>query len=280
MACIRGSAFRRGNGVRRELLLDALSYYRTALKLSSGMAMRSDFYRIMNRPERFLYRSDISSELLNRQSLLKAVSGKPARLKSMEKLLQDLTVLSALSPSFSFRYLRSSVHYEDFLLKQHKKETESVPRELDLLQEKLLGCKSCLEAAELLEKLLASEEADSDSVHSVEIREGTKQTADREKELQQDLPPVRVITMHASKGLEFDSVYLPDLNEGILPGRRCEEDAEAVEEERRLFYVAMTRARNRLELLYVSGTENAERMPSRFLAPLGIHNDLSERRAV
>ena len=77
------------------------------------------------------------------------------------------------------------------------------------------------------------------------------------------------MTMHASKGLEFDTVFLPDLNEGILPGRRAVTDAD-IEEERRLFYVAMTRAKKRLVLLYLTGTKENPRVPSRFLAPLGI----------
>ena len=80
---------------------------------------------------------------------------------------------------------------------------------------------------------------------------------------------VLVLTMHASKGLEFDTVYLPDLNEGIFPGRRAV-SMEAIEEERRLFYVAITRARDRLHLMYLRGNSNNPRRPSRFLEPLGV----------
>ena len=85
---------------------------------------------------------------------------------------------------------------------------------------------------------------------------------------------VRIMTMHACKGLEFDRVYLPALNEGIIPGRRCREP-EDFEEERRLLYVAMTRARDHLELLYVTGTADNPRPPSRFLSVYGIRNSVS-----
>ena len=85
---------------------------------------------------------------------------------------------------------------------------------------------------------------------------------------------VRIMTMHACKGLEFDRVYLPALNEGIMPGRRCREP-EDFEEERRLLYVAMTRARDHLELLYVTGTAENPRPPSRFLSVYGIRNFVS-----
>ena len=79
------------------------------------------------------------------------------------------------------------------------------------------------------------------------------------------------MTMHGCKGLEFDRVYLPSLNEGIIPGRRCRTEAD-IEEERRLLYVAMTRAKSRLELLYLAGTGENPRPPSRFLSVYGIRS--------
>jgi DNA helicase-2/ATP-dependent DNA helicase PcrA len=85
---------------------------------------------------------------------------------------------------------------------------------------------------------------------------------------------VRVMTMHACKGLEFDRVYLPALNEGIIPGRRCTQPQD-FEEERRLLYVAMTRARDHLELLYVTGTKENPRPPSRFLSVYGVRGFVS-----
>ena len=85
---------------------------------------------------------------------------------------------------------------------------------------------------------------------------------------------VRVMTMHACKGLEFDRVYLPALNEGIIPGRRCTQPQD-FEEERRLLYVSMTRARDHLELLYVTGTRENPRPPSRFLSVYGVRGFVS-----
>ena len=90
-----------------------------------------------------------------------------------------------------------------------------------------------------------------------------------EKDSSEENGGILVLTMHASKGLEFDTVYLPDLNEGIFPGRRAV-SAEAIEEERRLFYVAITRARDRLHLMYLRGNRNNPRRPSRFLESLGV----------
>ena len=75
-----------------------------------------------------------------------------------------------------------------------------------------------------------------------------------------------MVTMHASKGLEWDVVILPDVNEGVIPHKKAVTDAE-LEEERRMFYVAMTRAKNTLCLVYHDGKTGKD-APSRFLKPL------------
>ena len=75
---------------------------------------------------------------------------------------------------------------------------------------------------------------------------------------------VAIMTMHASKGLEFDVVFLPDLNEAVVPYQRSVEDGN-LEEERRLLYVAMTRAREHLYLSYTAERFHKEMEPSRFI---------------
>jgi len=75
---------------------------------------------------------------------------------------------------------------------------------------------------------------------------------------------LNIITMHGAKGLEYKTVFLPHLNEGVLPGARSL-TADQIEEERRLFYVGMTRAK---ETLYLTYTESLKLSPSRFLLPI------------
>ncbi len=72
---------------------------------------------------------------------------------------------------------------------------------------------------------------------------------------------VRIMTIHASKGLEFEVVFLPRLEEGILPHEKSKESTEELEEELRLFYVAITRAK---DILFMSYTKTSK--PSRFLS--------------
>src|SRR6202042_1638284 len=59
-------------------------------------------------------------------------------------------------------------------------------------------------------------------------------------------PGVTLITLHSTKGLEFDHVFLTGMEEGICPHGRSLNDPKGIEEERRLVYVGMTRARKSL----------------------------------
>ncbi|MDR1625561.1 MAG: UvrD-helicase domain-containing protein [Spirochaetia bacterium] len=94
--------------------------------------------------------------------------------------------------------------------------------------------------------------------------------AGRENEEDSGRGKVNLMTIHAAKGLEFDSVFLPAVEDGIVPhARALEESEENIEEERRLFYVAITRARKKLFITAckkrkVLGSER-DMVPSPFL---------------
>ena len=88
-------------------------------------------------------------------------------------------------------------------------------------------------------------------------------------------PGVTLITLHSTKGLEFDHVFLTGMEEGVCPHSRSLNEDKGIEEERRLVYVGMTRARKSLTLtraVYrrVFGNEQQTRagLPSRFLAEI------------
>src|SRR6185369_13977166 len=91
-------------------------------------------------------------------------------------------------------------------------------------------------------------------------------------ELKEEQPAVRLMTVHASKGLEFEAVFVSGLEEGLFPHEKMNQDRmtpEEAEEERRLFYVAVTRAKKMLFLSYaqlrtIFGRQQVN-MPSQFI---------------
>ena len=102
--------------------------------------------------------------------------------------------------------------------------------------------------------------------------EHVKEDRIRQRELQSDIKKVQtegvqLLTMHASKGLEFDTVYLLDVNKGKVP-KGSKFTKEELEEERRLFYVAMTRAKKQLNIYYIRGMKDHTLQPSVFIEPL------------
>ena len=76
---------------------------------------------------------------------------------------------------------------------------------------------------------------------------------------------IQLMTMHNSKGLEFNTVFIPSFNEGILPLNRANEEQAIMEEERRIGYVAITRAKRNLYVSFVSKMFGKRTEPSRFL---------------
>ena len=94
---------------------------------------------------------------------------------------------------------------------------------------------------------------------------------------------VVLMTIHSAKGLEFPVVFIPGMEEGIFPGAQCMFSEEELEEERRLAYVGITRAKEKLYLINAQqrmlyGTTNRN-MPSRFLReiPVDVTDDVTVR---
>jgi DNA helicase II / ATP-dependent DNA helicase PcrA len=90
--------------------------------------------------------------------------------------------------------------------------------------------------------------------------------------IKEERDAITCITLHQAKGLEYPVVFLVGLEEGLLPHSRSVDDRDALDEERRLFYVGATRAKERLYLLYAFRRATYGRtgvsQPSRFLADI------------
>ncbi len=227
-----------------EILELLKAYYQLADELSKGQVQRKTLFQILNIPERFLLRSKFIKSSYTKEELLSVYPQGCGEREQLTLLCKDLQALARLTPehscSYLFKRLQQESRYCDELLKMAK------------------DAATVTAFRKTLEHLTPSELLAGENHNQAENRVNTP----KEK-------GVLLITMHSSKGLEFDTVFIPDLNEGIFPGRRAR-SKEQIEEERRLFYVAVTRARDRLRILYVKGTEENPRRPSRFLEPLGV----------
>lgn len=223
-----------------DLLSLIRSYYVVSEELSRGTILRRDLFAVMNHPERFLLRSRFQKDRYSKDELLSLCQRGSGEQKALGRLCRDLRTMERLSPVHSLRYLSQVIGTG---------EDRKIWERLFALSASYTG---------IPELRLMLERLSPEALWNTEAEDGSEEN-----------DGILVLTMHASKGLEFDTVYLPDLNEGIFPGRRAV-SAEAIEEERRLFYVAITRARDRLHLMYLRGNRNNPRRPSRFLESLGV----------
>lgn len=210
---------------------DLLSY----IKIAMGRSDRSLFLQIINRPKRYISRECFDSIEVNLECVKDYYEDKNWVLERIEQMEYDLSLLSRMNPFAAVNYIRKGIGYEDYL-KEYADFRRIKPEELfdvlDELQESARGFKTYEEWFS----------------HMENYKEELKRQAFENKEQKKD--SVTIATMHSSKGLEFQAVFIIDANEGITPHKKAVLSTD-LEEERRLFYVAMTRAK---ELLYIFST--------------------------
>jgi DNA helicase-2/ATP-dependent DNA helicase PcrA len=223
------------------------------LHLAAGDRSRRTFLEVMNRPNRYISRDALTDSQIRFESLLEFYKEKDwmcERIRTMETHLQ---ILSGLSPYAAINFIRKGMGYEEYL-REYASYRKIKPEELlevtDRIQESARGIKTLKEWERYMEDY-------------------TEKLTEQAKKQESRREGVVVSTLHASKGLEYDKVYILNVNEGSIPYRKAVL-AEAIEEERRLFYVGMTRARKELTLCYVKRQFEKEREPSRFLEETGL----------
>ena len=231
-----------GNPFDHFVIRDLMTY----LELAGGCRERNKFLRIMNRPVRYLRRESLQEEMVTKEQWISYYRAVPDMVKELERLFNALTRLSHMTPYLALRYIRNVIGYDRYLKEKYVGEEQT-------------GYLQIAEDFQELARGFSNVRTFSDYISQF------KKTAKQKKE--EPLPcGVRVMTIHASKGLEFDTVYLPMCEEGHIPSKRAT-DEQMLEEERRLFYVAMTRARKNLVITAVRSKSGKER-PSSFLEPL------------
>ena len=208
---------------------DLLSYLQFAKDISrfSGQGgKRGDFLRIMNRPCRFFHREAARNHYVTEENLLEYYQDLPYMQQRLRDFLAGLKHAAAFRPYLATDYIRKRLEYDSYLY--GKKEGQRTWMEIaDYIQETQQGFLS-------FDEWKASMDASSTQMKAADTKKERK--------------GISFITMHSAKGLEYDHVFLPDINEKIVPHKKAI-SPEQIEEERRLLYVAMTRAKKRLEIL-------------------------------
>ena len=264
---------------------DLLAYLQFAMEGRK----RKDFLRIMNRPCRYLSRQMLPDAEISFSALRRAYAQKPYMQEILHRLEADISRLAKMDLYAAVHYIRRGMGY-DAWLKENAGQTPSagesrqgqerapagarahaagkLERDLeaaDFFQEQAREFQSLTELEEAMtayEDQMDQNMADAADTAAHTAASGTTGAAFT------TLPITELVTMHGSKGLEYDTVFLPCCMEGVVPHKKSKDQA-ALEEERRIFYVGMTRAKKELYLSYTKGTKETQGFASRFLAECG-----------
>lgn len=228
---------------------DICAYIRIAI----GVGHRSDYLRVINRPKRLIGRTFFTDEYVDRKRCLEHMLSLHNKdvYRCFKEFCDDCDYVRHSAPYMGLLYIRKKMGYDKYLEEYaltHGGNVKELYGIIGQLQESLRSVGS-------YEKWL-------DMVHiqtGMEKNGLVKESTDDER--------VIIATVHSAKGLEFDNVYIWDVSEGIMPYSKATSEQE-LEEERRLFYVAMTRAKNRLVICYGKERYSKYVQPSRYVREL------------
>ena len=224
------------------------------MRLARGDNPRRNFLEIMNRPNRYLSRDALAiSNELSFDQLKEYYKDKDWMCDRITTLETHLRILKGLPPYAAINFIRKGMGYEEYL-QEYAQYRKIKPEELLEILDRLS------ESAKAMESLQKWEEY---------IQDYTERLNEQAKRQEKEQEGVLISTLHGSKGLEYDHVYILNVNEGSIPYKKAVLET-ALEEERRLFYVGMTRAKKTLKLCYVKRQYEKKREPSRFLKEVGL----------
>lgn len=248
-----------GNVYEHWVAKDLLAYLLLAENEESDSALR----RILNKPKRYIGKDLLAEAETMPYTLLRSFFVCPSlkgwQEENLENLRIDLNQIRKRTPYDAVKYIRKVIGYDEYLeeFAAYRRTSAQVLQEIaDEIMETAKDCADVRSFREQLERL------------SLQMKEQSRKKGQKRN-------GVALMTMHGAKGLEFRAVFLPSLVEGIVPH---EKGMDTVAEERRLFYVAMTRASEKLCLSAILQRYEKERKPSRFLAEMGLDAEMAFRK--
>lgn len=239
------------------LMQDIAAY----MRLSQGMYDKENAVRIINKPSRYIKRALITQPF-NFEHLRKCYDGDEGLIKIINDMQFDIKMLSHMSPYAAVNYILKGIGYEDYINEEiirkrlNKEEVYAKLTEIKTLSRKYMDIKQWL-------KYIDEQAEKTEQENKSDKRQGNQKNSD-EKD---SAGAVNIYTMHSCKGLEFKAVFIMDVCEGIIPYNKAVLDNE-IEEERRLMYVAMTRAKEKLYLVYLIKRYGHDTAASRFISEI------------
>ncbi|GHU63390.1 DNA helicase [Clostridia bacterium] len=225
------------------------------VSLALGSQRREDILAVMNRPCRYLSRDSLPSSHVSWDIWLNFYEYRRDLYQNIQQFRKDLKFMQKCTPYAGLIYLRKGIGYEEFL--------EEYTRSQRLKENELM---------DILEEITESAKGFStyeDWMDYVEKQE--KILWEEAKANQKNPQSIFLSTIHSAKGLEFKQVYLISANEGVIPYAKAVLEPE-IEEERRLFYVAMTRAKTQLTITWVKERYGKQSARSRFVSEISALN--------
>lgn len=230
------------------------------LFLAENRDSDASLLRIVNKPKRYISKDLLAEAEQMPYGLLRSLHVCPSLQKwqaeHLESLEEDLRQIQKRKPYEALRYVRKVVGYDEYLsdyAAYRKASLSNMIENADEITETAKGTESGTEFVRKMEEL------------SRQMKEQSKQKGNTHG--------VTLTTFHGAKGLEFGAVFLPSLAEGIIPYEKGRKGS-ALEEERRLFYVGLTRTKDRLFLSFTENRYEKPLKPSRFLMEMGLDERL------
>lgn len=221
------------------IIKDFEAYFKLAMeKYERKYFLQIQNYNLKSIPRNFFLNTNISFTILEEQ-----FKDDQKGYSEINKLRNQCKRIKEFTPSIAIHYIRNVMQYDQKVIFYNKVD-KGIYDMIDEIKNEAKNYHSLNEWLEMIE--YQREQAEHQSINEIN-NEG-----------------VQLLTMHSSKGLEFEKVILPDVNEGVIPQGKCLLE-EMIEEERRMFYVAITRAKTELEIYYLESDGEQKKMPSRFI---------------
>ena len=211
---------------------DILSYVRGALKFD-GTYFNEDLIYVSNKPQRYISRQVVLSVNMNISAVRRIYSK-----NNIDSFLFHIEMIRKLPPQAALSYIRKGAGYEEYLRLYAIENNIPMSGLLKQLEQLVQECSKFNTLEQWINSIDSAQNSEGQNFGKKSSGEGG--TNNR----------INIMTMHGSKGLEFKAVFIVDANQGIIPTSKALRERD-FEEERRLFYVAITRAIDYLNIYAV-----------------------------